>query len=344
MPRMAPSYAANPACSFLALTNIDEDEKILAVANYKRLESQKSGWIEAVRTHPDHRNQGLASSLLRSIIDLADQEDENDNDGNAQTTNVLTCTVASNKGMLRAFEKVGFVQSDTIQILKFETLKDMEGWEADCDKMAQPLLDALDMNHLVSPTAKAISSSSSWCTITDEGQLLKRLKQCKNQGCSGYVPGLYEYIVPGQNRLDLKDSMEHGLVLALDDVHIEKETSSCEPECSTVNKCMEDTGQAILVFTRDERISSLKSNWVCSIVAHTQLAFEAAVWHAHSAEVARLMRGCQRKDGNADYDGGNDAALPFCLVFDNAIPRAQGTLACELPRVTDQCVVFSYQR
>eukprot|EP00571_Detonula_confervacea_P008490 CAMPEP_0172313992 /NCGR_PEP_ID=MMETSP1058-20130122/21415_1 /TAXON_ID=83371 /ORGANISM="Detonula confervacea, Strain CCMP 353" /LENGTH=373 /DNA_ID=CAMNT_0013027739 /DNA_START=127 /DNA_END=1248 /DNA_ORIENTATION=- len=332
LPQKAVSYAKDPACSFLALTNNDigdaskaEDrDNILAVANYKRLPAQNSAWIEAVRTHPDHRNKGLATTLLRSVVDVSKQE--NDVHKKKPPTNILTCTVQSNKGMLSALEKVGFAQCNTIITLSWAALKQLPGWTPDCDKESQPLLDALNLKHLVSPTAKAIASSS-WCTISTEHELLERLQQCKTEGgCTGYLPGLYEYIVPGPNRVDLKRSMEQGLVLALD-VEIEGNIE-----------------QAILVFTEDERISSLKSNWVCSIVAHTQLAFEAAVWHAHSLDVARRMQSFQQGEGNNDIMDTENAisALPFCLVFDDAVPLEKGTLAHALPRVTDECVVFSY--
>jgi GNAT superfamily N-acetyltransferase len=79
---MAASYAADPACSLLVLTkneissSTEEDETILAVANYKRLHAQNVGWMEAVRTHPRHRNKGIATAILRSIVDLS--KDEND--------------------------------------------------------------------------------------------------------------------------------------------------------------------------------------------------------------------------------------------------------------------------
>ena len=338
LPSMAASYVEDPLCSFLALTDATTNAEILAVANYKRLPAQNSAWIEAVRTHPNHRNKGLASKLLHSIIDVSKKE--NDIHQNEQPTNILTCTIESNVGMKRALEKVGFIQTGSIPVLQFAKLKELPGWTPDCEKEAQPLLDALDMHHLVSPITKALASTSSWCTISTENDLLERLQQCKLEGCSGYLPGLYEYIVPGPNRSDLKQSMEQGLVLTLD-VNNQKEISSCEQ-----SNFDENVGQIILAFTQDDRISSLKSKWVCSIVAHTQIGFELALLHAHSYDVARRMHSfnddskCKKEHNNEDYV----TALPFCLVFDNVVPIETGTLAYELPRVTDECIVFSYEQ
>jgi len=61
-----------------------------------------------VRTHPDHQKQGLASSALQSMLDLAKREQDNENDDNsAQPTNILIYTIQSNEGSLHAFEKWG---------------------------------------------------------------------------------------------------------------------------------------------------------------------------------------------------------------------------------------------
>lgn len=139
LPKVANSYVNDDSCSFLVLStkrgdqqedqnngqphqqeeedDDDDDDAIIAVANYKRLPAQNAAWIEAVRTHPHYRNQGLASKLLQSLIELAKEEDNkdrnrrssssnnNNNTNNHQQqhspTNVLTCTVKSNKGMQR---------------------------------------------------------------------------------------------------------------------------------------------------------------------------------------------------------------------------------------------------
>lgn len=345
LPQTAAKYVADPECSFLALTTKEstaaetttttEDDTILAVANFKRLPAQNSAWIEAVRTHPDHRNKGLASRLLRSLVDMSKEEDKH-----KQPRDILTCTVESNVGMQRALQKVGFEQCNTISTLSFAKLRDIPGWKPDDQSTPQPLLDALDLHHLVSSTAKAISPSQ-WTNIFTDELLLSYLEQFKlDGGTSGYLPGLYEYIVPGVNRADLKQSMEHGLVFVLD-VPYDKELSSCDSDVNTKTNV-----QAILAFTQDERISSLKSKWVCSIVAYSELAFEAALNHAHSLDVARLLQsfGSSTREDLAITT--SDAELqtpPFCLVFDDAFPIGEEALANALPLVTDPCVVFKYR-
>lgn len=319
LPQIADSYVADESCSFLALVVLAPDEeKLVAVANYKRL-SQNSAWIEAVRTHEDFRRQGLASTMIQAMIDLTLTEDGERNDGT--TTSIITCTIDSNKGMRRVLEKKGFDLSNKINCLAFSKLKELKGWAAGSISEPQPLLNALDLHHLISSRANELSQS--WRTLSTENELLSKLQHCKQEGgTSGYLPGLYEYIVPGPNRLDMKQSLENGLVFVLDAE--DKELSTCETN---------DAGHAILVFTRDERISSLKSNWVCSIVCYTQSAFDSALLFAHSPDVAnKLNVGTERKD-----------TPPFCLVFNDQVPLAPGTLAHELPRVDDECVVFTYQ-
>jgi GNAT superfamily N-acetyltransferase len=344
LPKMADLYHADELCSFLALEmtrkqqNDDDDDNddannkiVAAVANYKRLPAQNSVWIEAVRTHANFRNQGLASALLQSMLDLAKEEDSDRRRRNnlqqeqqSPPTNILTCTVESNKGMQRVFEKLGFVQTNKICIVSFSALRQLPGWSiSDNAQGGKPLLDALDLQHLLSPDATSIPASS-WTTITSELRLLELLREMQREGGTcGFLPGLFEYIVPGQNRLDLKQSLERGLVLELD-IPSNKEMSGCD-------KCEEGRSErAILVFTQDERITSLKSNWICSISAHSTLAFEAALHYAHSSDIAHRINGTTEM-------------IPFCLCFDDAVPIKKGTIAHELPRGDDECIVFSYK-
>jgi GNAT superfamily N-acetyltransferase len=348
---MADTYMNDASCSLLTLATmttageeeyrqqqlqedgvlLEEEKKdsdssnttIVAIANYKRLSAQNAAWIEAVRTHSKYRNQGLASKLLQSMIELAKDEDNIARNSNNQQekfppTSILTCTVQSNIGMQRVLEKLGFVQTNKIAVLKFATLKELPGWSTedttDTTKIqGKPLLDALDLHHLISQDAKSVPTSS-WTSVTTEEQLLELLALMQNEGGTcGFLPGLYEYIVPSPNRVDLKQSLEQGLVFALDVV---------------ANNGRSE--RAILAFTQDKRISTLKSNWVCSISAHSTLAFEAALHYAHSSDVAQRF-------------GGTTEMIPFCLVFDDAVPIVEGNLAHALPRVDDECVVFSYK-
>jgi hypothetical protein len=253
------------------------------------------------------------------MIELARDEDMTRNSDNQQEkfppTSILTCTVQSNIGMQRVLEKLGFVQTNTIAVLKFGTLRELPGWSAEDTNIPQgkPLLDALDLHHLISQDAKSVPTSS-WTSVTTEEQLLELLALMQNEGGTcGFLPGLYEYIVPSPNRVDLKQSLEQGLVFALDVV---------------ANNGRSE--RAILAFTQDKRISTLRSNWVCSISAHSTLAFEAALHYAHSSDVAQRF-------------GGTTEMIPFCLVFDDAVPIVEGNLAYALPRVDDECVVFSYR-
>lgn len=333
LPKVAETYAADPLCSFLTLAGMAESDEIVAVANYKRLPLQNSAWIEAVRTYPDHQNKGLASSLLRELINLSKQEDE-DNESTDKTT-ILTCTIESNKGMQRALEKVGFKRYSTIPALSFAALKQLPGWSVECPKSPQPLLTALNLDHLVSNEARAIAESDKWTTVTSNDQLLLALAECKQHGGTcGYLPGLYEYIVPSPSRVDLQQSMEHGLVFTLG--ISDKDISGCDEDSQT------HVGKAILAFTKDERISSLKSQWVCSIVAYSTISFEAALVYAHSSNVAKHMQHPNRDITAHDRLKEDCIPKPFCLVFDEAVPLHDGTLAHALPRVADDCVVFSY--
>jgi hypothetical protein len=314
-------------------------DEIVAVANFKRLPLQNSAWIEAVRTHPNHQNKGLASLLLRHIIVLAKEEDMGTESGNK--TRIMTCTIESNKGMQRALQKVGFVRCGSIPTLSFAALKQLPGWSAECELSPQPLLKALKLEHLISREARAISESDKWRAVASEDELLVALQECKQHGGScGYLPGLYEYIVPSSSRIDLKQSIEHGLVFTLG--ISDKDISGCD------NANHDPIVKVILALTKDNRISSLKSQWVCSIVACNSLAFDAALAFAHLPRVAKQMNCFQSKvDVTLSYEGGyaddhDYVTGPFCLVFDGALPLDHRTLACALPLVTDECTVFTH--
>ena len=345
LPKMAIKYVNDDSCSFLALAtkpgdnpqqqsqgDEEDDDTIVAVANYKRLPAQNAAWIEAVRTHPDYRNQGCSSKLLKSIVELAKEEDSKKSSSNSQSsTDILTCTIKSNKGMQRVFEKLGFIQTNKLS-MTFGALRQLPGWHAKHDSIAQanakPLLDALNLRHLLSKDVMSIPASS-WSTITTEEQLLEQLDVMQRDGGTcGFLPGLHEYIVPGPNRVDLKKSLEQGLVLSLS-YTLDKEASGCdEGDSATANEGTIE--KALLAFTQDERISSLNSKWVCSISAYSTVAFDAALYFAHSSEIAQRMNG-------------KDEAIPFCLTFDDAVPVEEGTVAFALPRDDDECLVFSYK-
>lgn len=77
---------------------------------------------------------------------------------------------------------------------------------------------------------------------------------------------------------------------------------------------------------------------------------------AHSDTIARRMmmhhstRGCRddvtdvEDEKKLEEEEGIEVVSQqqFCLVFDDAVPLEEGTLAHALPRVTDECIVFSY--
>jgi GNAT superfamily N-acetyltransferase len=44
---------------------------IIALANLRVIDGGKTGWMEALRVHPDHRGKGLATLLTRHVVQLA---------------------------------------------------------------------------------------------------------------------------------------------------------------------------------------------------------------------------------------------------------------------------------
>ena len=85
-------------------------------------------------------------------------------------------------------------------------------------------------------------------------------------------------------------------------------------------------GGALVALAREERISTLRSPWVCSVAATTGKALEAALWHASSARCLATL-------------GGHTG---FTVAVDGAVPVTEGGgLAQLLPLTDDPCLLYS---
>ncbi len=50
---------------------IEKDGHVIALANLRVIENGRTGWMEGLRVHPDHREQGFASILTHHVVKLA---------------------------------------------------------------------------------------------------------------------------------------------------------------------------------------------------------------------------------------------------------------------------------
>ena len=115
------------------------------------------------------------------------------------------------------------------------------------------------------------------------------------------MPGIYQ-VVDGQR---VQDAIQQGLVFSL------------------------DQDSAVVVFLRDKRISSLKSNWSLSLAGVCDEHLQAALWYACSPNMqAKLTKGM-----------GQQNVAGFTVAFDGAIP-SDGPLCSALPLTQDACLVY----
>lgn len=50
---------------------VEYDGHIIALANLRVIDDGKTGWMEALRVHPDYRGKGLATTLTQHVVQLA---------------------------------------------------------------------------------------------------------------------------------------------------------------------------------------------------------------------------------------------------------------------------------
>jgi len=287
LPKMALTFEKDPNCHFQTLARVN-DNACAAVANMRML-NQNMAWLEAVRTCENYRNQGLAHRLLQCmIVDAVDM-------GYKQ---VLSCTIASNTAMRRVFDKLQMKELTHIQMIKFDALRALPGWAANDDAPCQHLLDSLDIQHLVSASAR----ESQWSVVKSTSELERILQEIQSKGGCGLMPGIYE-VIGGQRA---QESIEQQLVFSLQD-HV---------------------NPAVMVFQRDERISSLKSNWSLSLAGTHDEHLQAALWHACSPEIQCKLT------HKTDED-----VAGFTVAFEGVIPT-DGPLCSTLPLTDDMCHVY----
>lgn len=279
LPKMARTYEKDPNCHFQALAHVDDDTVCAAVANMRRL-NPNMAWLEAVRTSENYRNQGLSFRLLESM--LSDASDMG-------YQHVLSCTIQSNKAMLRVFEKLQMTELTRIQMIKFDALRKLPGWAANDVAPCQHLLDSLDVKHLVSKSAR----ESKWSTVMSIGELETILQDIQSKGGCGHIPGIYE-VVDAQRA---QEAIEQGLVWSLQD--------SDHP--------------ALFMFLRDKRISSLKSNWSLSVAGTHDEHLQAALWHACSATIQRKLT----QEGAAGFTVAFEGVIPTDGPFCTALPLTE---------------------
>jgi hypothetical protein len=334
LPSSAMAYHKDPNCDFQVLS-CPETNIPVACANLRCMSNNGGSsafWLEAVRTSSKHRNQGLGYRLLQSQLQMRVSGSDQ-----SMPRQILSCTVQSNYAMGRVFDKVGMKHTSTIRLLKLDTLKALPGWAADSDiPCAKHLLAALHMQDLVSDSVKqkaAAHAQSQWSVVKSTKEACQLIQDVQSHG-GGHghehcMPGFYELIHVHSSTF--QESLEQGLVLSLASI------DGISPP-------------AIMVFVRDTRISSLKSNWVLSVATTTEENLQSALWEGcTSSDIHRKLQrqqctGTSESDisntqPQSENDDNHDEAIGFALAFDGAVP-IDGKFCSKLPLADDPCFVY----
>lgn len=294
LPKTAPILASDPNSCFYVMAD-DETDRPAAVGNARKFKPRMS-WLEAIRTCEEHRGRGLARRLTQSLIDLSRSE---------HGSEVYSCTVASNVAMQRVFDRVGMMKLGQIHQCSFAELQKLPGWAAGGDDH-----DDDDDNATPLPLLQSLGIEEQTCdmestSISSQEELNETLTQIKAKGGIGHLVGLYE-LLPDDA---VNDSLKSGRMWKL--------------------ACNSKEDVAVVAVAREEKISSLKSPWVCSISATSIEALEAALWHACSNQSLKTLEG----------------HVAFTVAFDVCgIPLdTEGSISPTvktLPLTDDACLLF----
>lgn len=240
------------------------------------------GWLEGVRTSEEHRGKGFAGMLTKHLIDQCKMDNHQ----------VYTCTSQSNRAMQRIFDKVGMVFLNQIHQLSFSKLKQLPGWSSEDDRPGQSLFKVTGLEGSIGESARTLN----WSRVQNEDEFRSVMQEIKQAGGMGHLPAIWELL----SEHEAQQSLVNGRMWKL-----------------------EAKGKAAVVaFTKEDKIQSLKSKWVCSIAATTPDALESALWHANSESCLSTLEG--------------DVA--FTISMDGPISHA----LCEsLPLADDPCVIFA---
>ena len=328
LPSMAMEYAKDPKSQFMVLSKVEDSggQTIVAVANLKLIISSKSKsirWIEAVRTCPKHRGQGLAQHLLSKMMELSQNS-------TAEHTNseIWSSTIESNLAMRTIFEKIGLNPRHYIHQLKFDKLNQIPGWSVNdaSGVTPKPLLEACGLVDSIRKEAKQIK----WSPVDNLEDLNQVLQKIKEQGGIGCLPGLYKIL---DDKI-VQHSLNNGLVWKLE------EGPATSGDVSLSSNAV-PAGPAIVALTTDAQIQSLKSNQVCSIAATTTIAFESALWYVSKSF------GCF--DDNIEHSdiAAASTSKMFTLSVDGAVPLREEEETSnavpvydKLPFVGDRCILY----
>ncbi len=87
---------------------VEQDDRVVAVANLRLLEGGRTGWMEGLRVHPDCRGKGYANEMTRFLVRTAEDLDIERLRYTTGDNNAASLRLASMAGFQRLLEKTVF--------------------------------------------------------------------------------------------------------------------------------------------------------------------------------------------------------------------------------------------
>jgi N-acetylglutamate synthase-like GNAT family acetyltransferase len=87
---------------------VEQDGRIVAVANLRLLEGGRTGWMEGLRVHPDYRGKGYANEMTRFLVRKAEDLNIERLRYTTGDNNAASLRLASMAGFQRLLEKTVF--------------------------------------------------------------------------------------------------------------------------------------------------------------------------------------------------------------------------------------------
>ncbi|VEU35003.1 unnamed protein product [Pseudo-nitzschia multistriata] len=302
LPATAQAFEEDPSCDFVVLEH-ETTGAVIAAGNRRRLPRRDGNrtenavfWLEAVRVAPEFEGRGIATALTRELCRRCREEGARE---------ILSCTVKTNRGMTAVFGKEGIDMHPvgTACIPDFGALSGLPGWSSRNDDKASPenILKAMGLEDSVDEAVR----SDIWEPVRSEEELTDILEKRDSGESLAYMPQLGKLLWSSD---DLVESIREGLVRKL------KGGAGNPPV-------------AVFALVRDSTIQSLRSKYVCSVVASSPQGLDSALWEACNPEYLPLI------DGNP----------AFSFVFEMPLPSGpKPSVAESLPLKTGNA--FSYYR
>jgi len=307
LPEMAHSFEEDSNCDFVVM-ELETTGEMVAAGNRRVLDKAAGGenlifWIEAIRVSTKYKGRGIATAFMKEICRRSRKDGARE---------ILSCTVETNKAMRSVFGKAGIEMNPVGRacIPAGGELCRLPGWSSSTgsEDQTENILKALDLEDLVKDAAR----SEVWEPIESEEELFTILETRGNKNSNsgelslGHLPGLGKVLWSSD---DLRDSIQKGLVRKM-----------C---CKSNGDGDDNDPPAVWALVKDRTITSIRSQYVCSIAGSTSHDFDSAVWEACKSEYVPLL------DGNPSFYCLFELPLPSGpkSVLES-FPLAQGNEFC----------------